>query len=98
MKFAFELSTVIEADSLETALKQVSSHIQRTATHVANERSLSECGAKFTISEVDNDTPADDLAADPVVAEHGPAPLILDPESPEGIAYAEQEAAAAPAA
>ncbi len=94
MKFAFSLSTVIDADSLESALKQVASHVGRTATHIANERALSDCGAKFTITQVSDDTAADDLSADPIVAEHGPAPLNLDPESPEGVAYAEQEAAA----
>jgi hypothetical protein len=93
MKFAFSLSAVIEADCLETALKIVSGHISRVQTHVANERSLNDCGAKFTISQVSDDTPDDDLVSDPVVNEHGPIALTLDPESPEGIEHAAQIAA-----
>lgn len=95
MKFAFSLSTVIEANSEEDALNVVSSHISTVARHLANERKLSDCEPKFTLSPLDETTPHDDLRHDAAKAKFGPIPLNLDPESPEGIAHAEQLAQAA---
>jgi hypothetical protein len=97
MKFAFSLSTVVEANSEEDALNIVSWHISTVARHVASERPLADCGAKFTLSKVDDAAEAADLKRDVVTEKHGPVPLNLDPESPEGIAHAEQLAATADA-
>lgn len=101
-KFSFTMpSLILYANDLETALGQVSSHISTVARHVASERDLADCKPRFTITDLGDaeDKEIEELDEDPskhvhfdhAHAKHGPIELDLDPESPQGIAYAKQK-------
>lgn len=97
MKFKFDCSTVIEARSQEDALSAIADHVSTVNRQVASDRSLADCGAKFTITQVDDKAEAVPLKDEATVA-LGPIELELDPKSPQGIALEEQKVAEAEAA
>jgi hypothetical protein len=105
-RFRFVADFTFNADSAETLLSAISTHLGDCSRHLANERPLGEVCQHFKIEEVsvDWDKEAAARKADPafddgttdlhdhVLEEKGPVELTLDPDSPAGKALAEQQA------
>lgn len=85
--FRFKADLVIAATSAEDLLSKIAAHLGDTARHLGNGHPVADVCKHFSIEKTDAE-PAE--LDDHILAEHGPAELELDPESPAGKARAAQ--------
>ena len=90
MKFKFAMAVIVEADSMESALGQITAHIARVSRQAASGMEPGDCGAEFALSDAGAGDIVTDLT-DNVTQSKGPIALDLDPKSPAGIEHAAQQ-------